>query len=98
MQELPLSLVAVVALLVALAVIRTLSAALEAALVAVGVPRAQELGSATGSRPNARALAALAAEPETTAFTFRFVSTFAVLAMGGLAGATVLAVMPEAPL
>jgi CBS domain containing-hemolysin-like protein len=98
MQELPLEIGVVVAVLAALGVVRTLSAALEAALVAVGVPRAQELGAATNARPNARALAALAADPEPTAFTFRFVSTFAVLAMGGLAGATVMVLAPAAPL
>src|SRR5512140_1828085 len=98
MQELPLEIGVVVAVLAALGVVRTLSAALEAALVAVGVPRAQELGAETTARPNARALAALAAEPEPTAFTFRFVSTFAVLAMGGLAGATVMVLAPAAPL
>ena len=98
MQEFSLELAGVVVALAALAMVRALSAALEAALVAVGVPRARELGAATGARPRARALAALAANPEATAFTFRFTSALAVLAMGGLAGGTVMLLVPSAPL
>ena len=98
MQEGSLELVAVVAALVALAVLRALSAALEAALVAVGVPRARELGTAPDARPAARALEALAVDAEATAFTFRFTSSFAVLAMGGLAGATAMVLFPSMPL
>ncbi len=98
MQGFSLELAGVVAVLAALAFVRGLSAALEAALVAVGVPRARELGSAPEAGRNARALAALATDPEATAFAFRFVSTFAVLAMGGLAGATAMHHAPELPL
>src|SRR5512140_3666484 len=97
MQEFPLELAGVVVALAALALVRALSAALEAALVAVGVPRARELGAAAGARKNALALAALVAEPEATAFAFRFTSAFSVLCMGGLAGATAMVLFPAAP-
>jgi CBS domain containing-hemolysin-like protein len=98
MHDSPLELLGVVAILAALALARALSAALEAALVAVGVPRARELGAPAEARPGARALAALAADAEATAFTFRFVSALAVLAMGGLAGASAMKLVPSAPL
>ena len=97
MQDFSLELAAVVAVLAALALVRALTAALEAALVAVGVPRARELGAAPDAAPGARALAALAADPEATAFTVRFTSALAVLSMGGLAGATAMALAPTAP-
>jgi putative hemolysin len=95
MQGFTVELAALVASLLALAVLRALSAALEAALVAVGLPRSRELEAAPGARGGARAAAALAADPESTAFTFRVVSTFAVLAMGGLAGALGAQLFPE---
>jgi CBS domain containing-hemolysin-like protein len=95
MQGFTVELAALVASLLALAVVRALSAALEAALVAVGLPRARELEAAPGAGGGARAAAALASDPESTAFTFRMVSTFAVLAMGGLAGALGARLFPE---
>jgi putative hemolysin len=88
----------VLAVMAALAVLRALAAALEAALVAVGVPRSRELAAASGASRAARALAALAADPEGTAFTIRFSSVLAFLAMGGLAGAAALAWVPGLPL
>ncbi|HET6437578.1 MAG TPA: hemolysin family protein [Anaeromyxobacter sp.] len=98
MQGLTLELAAVVAALVALALLRALAAALEAALVAVGVPRAEELGTGPEARPAARALAALVADPEGTAFAIRFISVLAVLLMGGLAAGAALIHFPGAPL
>jgi putative hemolysin len=98
MQGFTVELAAVLAALLALAILRALAAALEAALVAVGVPRAQALAAAPGARKGARAAGALAAEPEATAFTFRMESTFAALAMGGLAGALGAGLFPEVEL
>jgi CBS domain containing-hemolysin-like protein len=98
MQGFTLELTVVLAVLVAVGVLRALAAALEAALVAVGVPRARELGEAPGASRAARALAALAADPEGSAFTIRFSSVFALLAIGGLAGAAGVALAPQLPL
>jgi CBS domain containing-hemolysin-like protein len=96
-QGVTLELALVVAALVGLAVVRALAAALEASLVAVGVPRARELAKAPEAAPGARALAALAADPEATAFTIRFISVFAFLSMGGVAGAAAVSFWPDAP-
>jgi magnesium and cobalt exporter, CNNM family len=76
----------VLAALAALLGMRAVTAALEAALVAVGVPRAEELAAAPDARPRDRALAALLGEPEATAFTLRAASTFSILLVGLLAG------------
>ena len=81
----------------ALLLVRALVAALEAALVAVGTPRAQELAADPGAGRRARALAALLAEPETTAFTLRSVVTFATIFAGVLAAAAGAAIAPAAP-
>jgi magnesium and cobalt exporter, CNNM family len=85
------------AALAALVAVRGVAAALEAALVAVGAPRAEELGKAPGAGPSARALAALAADREATAFTLRCTSTFAVLFAGVLAGGAGALLVPRAP-
>jgi CBS domain containing-hemolysin-like protein len=77
--------------------LRAVTAALGAALVAVGAPRAQELGAEAGASGSARALAALSADREATAFTLRCASTFAVLFPGVLAGAAGAAAAPQAP-
>jgi len=98
MQGVSLELVAVAAVLLALALVRALAAALEAALVALGVPRAKELGESPDARRSAKAVAALAADPEATAFTLRFTSALAVLAMGGLAGGAAIVLIQDAPL
>src|SRR5690242_1816199 len=76
----------VLAILVGLLLIRAVTAALEAALVAVGVPRAQALAATPGARTRDRALAALAADPEATAFALRCASTFSILLVGLCAG------------
>jgi CBS domain containing-hemolysin-like protein len=84
MDGTPLVLAAAAATLL---VVRAVAAALEAALVSVGVPRAQALGAEPGAGRRARALAALSREPEPTAFTLRAVVTFSTVFAGLLAGA-----------
>ena len=98
MQGTALEISGFVAALVALSMVRALAAALEAALVAVGVPRAEGLGAAPGAPRGARALASLAAEPEVTAFAIRFTGAFAVLSLGGLMGAAAVMELPANPL
>jgi CBS domain containing-hemolysin-like protein len=92
-----LELALLVAALAGLGVVRGVAAALEASLVAVGVPRARELADGPDVSEAARALAALAADPETTAFTIRFISVFAFLSMGGVTGAAAVRLWPAAP-
>jgi CBS domain containing-hemolysin-like protein len=70
----------------ALLVLRAVAAALEAALVAVGLPRAQALAAAPEAGRRARALESLAADPEATAFTIRLTGTWSVLFAGLLSG------------
>jgi CBS domain containing-hemolysin-like protein len=77
--------------------IRALVAAIEAALTALGVPRARELGAAPGASRRARALAALVADPEATAFALRAGSTLSVLFAGVLAGRAGAALFPAMP-
>ncbi|HVI95972.1 MAG TPA: hemolysin family protein [Anaeromyxobacter sp.] len=81
----------------ALLAVRAVAAALEAALVAMGVPRAQELAAAPGAGRHARALGALVAEPEATAFTLRAVVTFSTLFAFLLAASAGFAVAPAHP-
>src|SRR5512133_3911251 len=83
--------------LAALLLVRAVAAALEAALVAVGVPRATLLAGAADATPGARALGALVAEPEATAFTLRAAGTFGVLFAGVLAGAAGPVLLPGVP-
>jgi CBS domain containing-hemolysin-like protein len=65
---------------------RAVAAALEAALVAVGFPRAQALAEDPDAGPRARALAHLFEEPEATAFALRAVVTLATVFAGFMAG------------
>ena len=81
----------------ALLTVRALVAALEAALVAVGTPRAQELAADPSSGRRARALASLLATPETTAFTLRATVTFATIFAGVLAAAAGASIAPGSP-
>ncbi|BDG02782.1 hemolysin family protein [Anaeromyxobacter oryzae] len=76
----------IVAILLVLLLTRAVAAALEAALVAVGVPRAQALAAAPDAGARARALAILAGDPEATAFALRCASTFSILLVGLFAG------------
>ena len=71
----------------ALLLLRALAAALEAALVALGQPRALELGAAPQARRRARSVAALAQDPEGTGAMVRVVET-ATLVLAGLLSAT----------
>ncbi|HTN51395.1 MAG TPA: hemolysin family protein [Anaeromyxobacter sp.] len=87
----------ILAALAGLVLLRAVTAALEAALVAVGRPRAQALAAAPDAGGRARALAALAAEPEATSFTLRVTSTFSILLIGVLAAAFGLLLLPSAP-
>ena len=83
--------------LLALLLLRAVGAAMEAALVAVGVPRARELAAAPGARAGARSLGSLAADPEATAFTLRCSATFSILFAGLVAGAAGARLVPHAP-
>ena len=66
MQEGSTHVAALAGLAVALLLVRALVAALESAVVAVGLPRAQALAAAAGAPRRARALAALVASREAT--------------------------------
>ena len=78
--------IALGASVVALLVLRGLVAALEASLVAVGLPRAQERAASPGASRASRALEALLSDPEATAFTLRITGTWSVLFAGLLSG------------
>jgi CBS domain containing-hemolysin-like protein len=81
------------AFLLAVAVVTgALAVALEAALVAVGLARAQALAGAGGARP--RALLALLSDPEGTAATVRIAETVSALAAGGAAAGLGMALSP----
>ncbi len=66
--------------------LRAIAAALESSLVAVGLPRAQELAARPDAGRRARALAALLDDFEATAFTGRALATMSTLLAGFLAG------------
>ena len=66
----------------ALLLLRALSAALEASLVAVGLPRAQALAAAPGAGRRERALAALCADAEGTALVRVMPNTPAMVGEG----------------
>jgi magnesium and cobalt exporter, CNNM family len=70
-----------------LLLVRAVAAAFEAAVVAVGLPRAQELASAPGAGLRARALAGLFEDPEAAAFTGRAATTLSTVFAGVLAAA-----------
>jgi len=72
----------------ALLLLRALAAAAEAAMVALGQPRALELGSAPGAGRRARCVAALARDPEGTGATVRVVETTTVLLAGLICGSS----------
>jgi putative hemolysin len=90
-------LLGILAVVVGLLLVRAVAAALEAALVAVGVPRAQALAAAPDARTRARALAALSDEPESTAFTLRCAATFSILFMGVFAAFAGVVLAPSWP-
>jgi CBS domain containing-hemolysin-like protein len=79
----------------ALLVLRALAAALEAALVALGRPRALELGGAAGAGRRARSVAALAQDPEGSGAVVRVVETATVVLAGLLSATAGALVFPE---
>jgi CBS domain containing-hemolysin-like protein len=84
----------------ALLLLRVLTAALEAAVVAIGLPRAQELAASPNAGRRARALEALVKDPEATAFVLRLAGTASTLGLGLLAafaGETLLPAFPPVP-
>ncbi len=85
------------ALALGLLVLRAVAAALEAALVAVGLPRAQELAAPADAPLRARALADLFEDPERTAFTGRAVVTLATVFAGFVSGVLAAALVPGMP-
>jgi putative hemolysin len=88
---------ALAALALGLLLVRAVAATLEAALVAVGLPRAQELAAPVEARPRARALAALFDDPEATAFTGRAITTLSTIFAAILAGGVGAELVPDAP-
>jgi magnesium and cobalt exporter, CNNM family len=88
---------ALAAAALALIVVRAVAAALEAALVAVGLPHAQELAVAPGAGTRARALARLFEDPEATAFTGRATTTLSTVFAAVLAGGAGAALFPGMP-
>jgi putative hemolysin len=80
-----------------LLVLRALVAALESALVAVGLPRAKALLAEGPAAARAQALAALLAEKEPTAALLRLLDTLAAAAAGFLAGLAGWRSLPSAP-
>jgi len=81
----------------ALVCARAVSAGVEAALVAVGLPRAQALAAKPEAGPGARALARLYEAPEVTAFSLRAAVTVATVLAGFLSGAGGALLAPGAP-
>src|SRR4030042_296532 len=88
---------ALAGLALGLLVVRAVGAAFEAALVAVGLPRAQELAEAPEAGRRARALEALLDDPEATAFTGRALVTFSTVYAAFVAGVLAAALVPAAP-
>jgi CBS domain containing-hemolysin-like protein len=74
--------------------LRALAAALEASLVAVGLPRAQLLAASPVAGRRERALAALAGDPEATAFVLRVVGSASTLGLGLLSASTGGLILP----
>lgn len=89
--------VALAAVVVGLLVVRALCAAFEAALVAVSLPRAQELAAPPEAGVRERALASLLEDAESAAFTGRVLVTASTVFAGYVAGLTGAALMPSAP-
>jgi putative hemolysin len=91
---LPVALRALAAVLVLL-VLRAMAAAAEAALVAVGQPRARQLGETPGAGRRARCLAALARDAEGTGATVHALETATVVLAGLLSGTAGAVLFPE---
>jgi CBS domain containing-hemolysin-like protein len=85
------------AMALGLLVVRAVAAALEAALVAVGLPRAQELAAPAEAPRRAQALADLFEDPERTAFTGRALVTLSTILAGFISGVLAAALAPAVP-
>jgi putative hemolysin len=81
----------------ALVLLRALVAGFEAALVAVGLPRAQELAAEAGASRRALALAALLEERERPAALVRVLDTLCALGAGAAAALLGARALPTAP-
>jgi len=81
----------------ALVGLRAIAAGLEAALVAVGLPRAQAMAAEPGAGRGAVAFARLFASPESTAFALRASVTFSAVLAGFMAGAGGALLVPAMP-
>jgi len=88
---------ALAALAAGLLVARAVTAAFEAALVAVGLPRAQELAALPEAGARARTLAGLLEDAEATALTGRVTVTLSTVFAGFLAGIVGAELAPRAP-
>ena len=77
-----------------LLLLRALAAALEASLIAVGLPRAQELAAAHGAGRREQALEGLARDLEGTAFVLRVAGSVSTLGLGFLAAFAGSLVLP----
>jgi len=87
----------VVATALALVLARALVAGFEAALVAVGLPRAQALAAESGASQRARALASLLEERERPAALVRVLDTLCALGAGAAAALLGARALPGAP-
>jgi len=81
----------------ALVLLRALVAGFEAALVAVGLPRAQALAAESGASQRARALAALLEERERSAALVRVLDTLCALGTGAAAALLGVRALPPSP-
>jgi CBS domain containing-hemolysin-like protein len=88
--------VALAAGVLALLGVRAIAAALESSLVAVGLPRAQELATRPEAGRRARALESLFLDFEATAFTGRALAALATVLAGFLAGYVGAVLVPQA--
>ncbi|HET7825027.1 MAG TPA: hemolysin family protein [Anaeromyxobacter sp.] len=93
----PGTILALAAASLGLLALRAVGAAFEAALVAVGLPRAQELAAAPEAGRRARALAALFEDPEAAAFTGRAMVTLSTVFAAVLAGFAGALAAPTVP-
>lgn len=80
-----------------LLLLRALAAALEAAVVAVGLPRAQELAAEPRAGAREKALEALIRDAEPTAFVLRIAGTASTLGLGLLAAFASEVLLPALP-
>jgi CBS domain containing-hemolysin-like protein len=80
-----------------LLLLRALAAALEAAAVAVGLPRAQELAARPDAGPRERAVEALIRDAEATSFLLRLAEAAATVGLGLLSAFAAVVILPAFP-